>query len=170
MHQCSVFLVHLLIRKLICLDNVSASGELRTTLFCLLLQCPAKCGLRALVTREVRCSDETHACDEATRPASTKNCTGPPCERQWTASEWGPVRRNTVKFWNAHVMSDSLKIFNTVLIKHDAIKQKETFKVILIWNSKVTGSHLFSIELVNWIDEWQQLLMRNLAEFNLVLF
>uniref|UniRef100_A0A8C1LL16 ADAMTS-like 2 n=1 Tax=Cyprinus carpio TaxID=7962 RepID=A0A8C1LL16_CYPCA len=53
-------------------------------------ECPAKCGLRDLITREVRCSDETHACDEATRPASTKNCTGPPCERQWTASEWGP--------------------------------------------------------------------------------
>uniref|UniRef100_A0A8C1CWW8 ADAMTS-like 2 n=1 Tax=Cyprinus carpio carpio TaxID=630221 RepID=A0A8C1CWW8_CYPCA len=53
-------------------------------------ECPAKCGRRAQVTREVRCSDETHACDEATRPASTKNCTGPPCERQWTASEWGP--------------------------------------------------------------------------------
>uniref|UniRef100_A0A673LM56 ADAMTS-like 2 n=1 Tax=Sinocyclocheilus rhinocerous TaxID=307959 RepID=A0A673LM56_9TELE len=53
-------------------------------------ECPAKCGRRGLVTREVRCSDETHACDEATRPASTKNCTGPPCERQWTASEWGP--------------------------------------------------------------------------------
>uniref|UniRef100_A0A671RJ80 ADAMTS-like 2 n=1 Tax=Sinocyclocheilus anshuiensis TaxID=1608454 RepID=A0A671RJ80_9TELE len=53
-------------------------------------ECPAKCGRRGLITREVRCSDETHACDEATRPASTKNCTGPPCERQWTASEWGP--------------------------------------------------------------------------------
>uniref|UniRef100_A0A672M2Y5 ADAMTS like 2 n=2 Tax=Sinocyclocheilus grahami TaxID=75366 RepID=A0A672M2Y5_SINGR len=53
-------------------------------------ECPAKCGRRGLVTREVRCSDETHACDEATCPASTKNCTGPPCERQWTASEWGP--------------------------------------------------------------------------------
>ncbi|XP_051962929.1 ADAMTS-like protein 2 isoform X2 [Xyrauchen texanus] len=53
-------------------------------------ECPAKCGRRSLVTREVRCSDETHTCDEATRPPSTKNCTGPPCERQWTMSEWGP--------------------------------------------------------------------------------
>ncbi|RXN22658.1 ADAMTS 2 [Labeo rohita] len=42
-------------------------------------ECPAKCGRRGLVTREVRCSEETHACDEATQPASTKNCTGPPC-------------------------------------------------------------------------------------------
>ncbi|XP_051981577.1 ADAMTS-like protein 2 [Xyrauchen texanus] len=53
-------------------------------------ECPAKCGCRSLVTREVRCSDETHTCDEATRPQFTKNCTGPPCERQWTVSEWGP--------------------------------------------------------------------------------
>ncbi len=74
------------------LDNVSARRT-EEYLVLFVVQCPAKCGLRALVTREVRCSDETHACDEATRPASTKNCTGPPCERQWTASEWGPVRR-----------------------------------------------------------------------------
>ncbi|XP_048045296.1 ADAMTS-like protein 2 [Megalobrama amblycephala] len=53
-------------------------------------ECPAKCGRKSLVTREVRCSDENHACDETTRPVSTKNCTGPPCERQWTVSEWGP--------------------------------------------------------------------------------
>ncbi|XP_023857240.2 ADAMTS-like protein 2 [Salvelinus sp. IW2-2015] len=53
-------------------------------------ECPAKCGLRAQVTREVRCSDETKSCDPLTRPLNTKNCTGPPCERQWTVSEWGP--------------------------------------------------------------------------------
>lgn len=55
------------------------------------LQCPAKCGRRALVTRDVRCSDETQPCDPATKPPNVKNCTGPPCERQWTVSEWGPV-------------------------------------------------------------------------------
>lgn len=55
------------------------------------LQCPAKCGRRALVTRDVRCSDETQPCDPATKPPNIKNCTGPPCERQWTVSEWGPV-------------------------------------------------------------------------------
>uniref|UniRef100_A0A8C8DFF4 PLAC domain-containing protein n=1 Tax=Oncorhynchus tshawytscha TaxID=74940 RepID=A0A8C8DFF4_ONCTS len=54
------------------------------------LCCPAKCGRRAQVTREVRCSDETKSCDPLTRPLNTKNCTGPPCERQWTVSEWGP--------------------------------------------------------------------------------
>ncbi|XP_030647717.1 ADAMTS-like protein 2 [Chanos chanos] len=53
-------------------------------------ECPAKCGRKALVSRDVRCSDETRPCDEATRPPSAKNCTGPPCERQWTVSEWGP--------------------------------------------------------------------------------
>ncbi|TSM85954.1 ADAMTS-like protein 2 [Bagarius yarrelli] len=54
------------------------------------LECPARCGHRGLVTREVRCSDEVRACDEATQPPSSKNCTGPPCDRQWTVSMWGP--------------------------------------------------------------------------------
>uniref|UniRef100_A0A667WKF0 ADAMTS like 2 n=1 Tax=Myripristis murdjan TaxID=586833 RepID=A0A667WKF0_9TELE len=53
-------------------------------------ECPAKCGRRAQVTREVRCSDETRACDPMTKPPNIKNCTGPPCERHWTVSEWGP--------------------------------------------------------------------------------
>lgn len=26
-----------------------------------------------------------------TKPPNIKNCTGPPCERHWTMSEWGPV-------------------------------------------------------------------------------
>ncbi|XP_075903297.1 ADAMTS-like protein 2 [Nelusetta ayraudi] len=52
--------------------------------------CPAKCSRRALVTRDVRCSDETQPCDPTTKPPNVKNCTGPPCERQWTVSEWGP--------------------------------------------------------------------------------
>ncbi|XP_046871797.1 ADAMTS-like protein 2 isoform X2 [Hypomesus transpacificus] len=53
-------------------------------------ECPAKCGLRGVVAREVRCSDDTKPCDSITRPPNAKNCTGPPCERQWTVSEWGP--------------------------------------------------------------------------------
>ncbi|XP_034452319.1 ADAMTS-like protein 2 [Hippoglossus hippoglossus] len=53
-------------------------------------ECPAKCGLRAQVTRDVRCTDETRSCDPMTRPPNIKNCTGPPCERHWTLSEWGP--------------------------------------------------------------------------------
>uniref|UniRef100_A0A4W6CSH0 ADAMTS like 2 n=1 Tax=Lates calcarifer TaxID=8187 RepID=A0A4W6CSH0_LATCA len=53
-------------------------------------ECPAKCGRKAQVTRDVRCSDETRPCDPMTRPPNIKNCTGPPCERHWTVSEWGP--------------------------------------------------------------------------------
>uniref|UniRef100_A0A3B3D2K2 ADAMTS-like 2 n=1 Tax=Oryzias melastigma TaxID=30732 RepID=A0A3B3D2K2_ORYME len=53
-------------------------------------ECPASCGRRAQVTRDVRCSDETRPCDPMNKPPNIKNCTGPPCERQWTVSEWGP--------------------------------------------------------------------------------
>ncbi|XP_056275353.1 ADAMTS-like protein 2 [Pseudoliparis swirei] len=53
-------------------------------------ECPAKCGRRAQVTRDVRCSYETRPCDPTAKPPNAKNCTGPPCERQWTMSEWGP--------------------------------------------------------------------------------
>ncbi|KAG7264153.1 hypothetical protein CRUP_001664, partial [Coryphaenoides rupestris] len=41
-------------------------------------ECPAKCGRRAQVNREVRCSDEDRPCDLTTKPPNTKNCTGPP--------------------------------------------------------------------------------------------
>ncbi|XP_034027026.1 ADAMTS-like protein 2 isoform X3 [Thalassophryne amazonica] len=53
-------------------------------------ECPAKCGRKTQVSREVRCSDETRSCDPVTKPPHIKNCTGPPCERHWTVSEWGP--------------------------------------------------------------------------------
>ncbi|XP_028271093.1 ADAMTS-like protein 2 [Parambassis ranga] len=53
-------------------------------------ECPAKCGRKAQVTRDVRCSDETRPCDPMTKLPNIKNCTGPPCERHWTVSEWGP--------------------------------------------------------------------------------
>ncbi|XP_077942510.1 tetratricopeptide repeat domain 16 [Gasterosteus aculeatus] len=53
-------------------------------------ECPAKCGRKAQVTRDVRCSEDARPCDPMTRPPNAKNCTGPPCERQWTVSEWGP--------------------------------------------------------------------------------
>ncbi|XP_068594661.1 ADAMTS-like protein 2 [Brachionichthys hirsutus] len=53
-------------------------------------ECPATCGRKAQVTRDVRCSDETRPCDPMSKPPDTKNCTGPSCERHWTASEWGP--------------------------------------------------------------------------------
>ncbi|XP_051787723.1 ADAMTS-like protein 2 [Erpetoichthys calabaricus] len=53
-------------------------------------ECLAKCGERTTVSREVRCSEDEKLCDPSTRPADTKNCTGPPCDRQWTVSDWGP--------------------------------------------------------------------------------
>lgn len=41
--------------------------------------------------REVRCSVEAPLCDESRKPSSEKACTGPPCDRRWTTSDWGPV-------------------------------------------------------------------------------
>ncbi|XP_051893437.1 ADAMTS-like protein 2 [Pristis pectinata] len=53
-------------------------------------ECTAKCAERIAVTREVRCSNEEWLCDEKTKPPSQKECVGPPCDRQWTVSDWGP--------------------------------------------------------------------------------
>lgn len=56
-----------------------------------LLQCSARCGMQGTMKREVRCSVETPLCDESRKPSSEKACTGPPCDRRWTTSDWGPV-------------------------------------------------------------------------------
>ncbi|XP_067826123.1 LOW QUALITY PROTEIN: ADAMTS-like protein 2 [Heptranchias perlo] len=53
-------------------------------------ECTAKCAELVTVTREVRCSKEEWLCDEKTKPPSQKDCVGPPCDRQWTVSDWGP--------------------------------------------------------------------------------
>uniref|UniRef100_A0A2R9A798 ADAMTS-like protein 2 n=1 Tax=Pan paniscus TaxID=9597 RepID=A0A2R9A798_PANPA len=53
-------------------------------------ECTAKCGERSVVTRDIRCSEDEKLCDPNTRPVGEKNCTGPPCDRQWTVSDWGP--------------------------------------------------------------------------------
>lgn len=53
-------------------------------------ECTARCGERSVVTRDIRCSEEEELCDPSTRPVGEKNCTGPPCDRQWTVSDWGP--------------------------------------------------------------------------------
>ncbi|XP_008068992.1 ADAMTS-like protein 2 [Carlito syrichta] len=53
-------------------------------------ECTAKCGERSVVTRDIRCSEDEKLCDPNTRPVGKKNCTGPPCDRQWTVSDWGP--------------------------------------------------------------------------------
>nr|XP_031529569.1 ADAMTS-like protein 2 isoform X5 [Vicugna pacos] len=53
-------------------------------------RCTAKCGERSVVTRDIRCSEDEKLCDPNTRPVGEKDCTGPPCDRQWTVSDWGP--------------------------------------------------------------------------------
>ncbi|NWQ62523.1 ATL2 protein, partial [Neopipo cinnamomea] len=53
-------------------------------------ECSARCGTQGTMRREVRCSVEVSLCDEARKPSSEKVCTGPPCDRRWTASDWGP--------------------------------------------------------------------------------
>ncbi|XP_060055334.1 ADAMTS-like protein 2 isoform X2 [Erinaceus europaeus] len=53
-------------------------------------ECTAKCGEHSVVTRDIRCSEDEKLCDPNTRPVGEKDCTGPPCDRQWTVSDWGP--------------------------------------------------------------------------------
>ncbi|NXC41111.1 ATL2 protein, partial [Penelope pileata] len=53
-------------------------------------ECSARCGTQGTMKREVRCSVEAALCDESRKPSSEKACTGPPCDRRWTASDWGP--------------------------------------------------------------------------------
>ncbi|XP_007901195.1 ADAMTS-like protein 2 isoform X2 [Callorhinchus milii] len=53
-------------------------------------ECSARCGSRGAMRREVRCSVEPRLCDESTKPSNKKECLGPPCDRRWTASDWGP--------------------------------------------------------------------------------
>ncbi|XP_077778320.1 ADAMTS-like protein 2 isoform X1 [Podarcis muralis] len=53
-------------------------------------ECTAKCGERSIVSRDIRCSEEERLCDASTRPLAEKNCSGAPCDRQWTVSDWGP--------------------------------------------------------------------------------
>ncbi|NXR25717.1 ATL2 protein, partial [Cinclus mexicanus] len=53
-------------------------------------ECSARCGAPGTMKREVRCSVEAPQCDESRKPSSEKPCTGPPCDRRWTTSDWGP--------------------------------------------------------------------------------
>ncbi|NXL01567.1 ATL2 protein, partial [Mesembrinibis cayennensis] len=53
-------------------------------------ECSARCGTQGTMKREVRCSVEAPLCDESRKPSSERACTGPPCDRRWTASDWGP--------------------------------------------------------------------------------
>nr|XP_025950263.1 ADAMTS-like protein 2 isoform X1 [Dromaius novaehollandiae] len=69
-------------------------------------ECSARCGERSVVTRDIRCSEEETLCDASTRPLAEKNCTGPPCDRQWTVSDWGPRRLRAGQDDPARVLQD----------------------------------------------------------------
>ncbi|XP_023146487.2 ADAMTS-like protein 2 isoform X2 [Amphiprion ocellaris] len=53
-------------------------------------ECSARCGSRGVRTREVRCSMEMKLCNESSQPIESQECEGPPCDRRWTVSDWGP--------------------------------------------------------------------------------
>ncbi|XP_058498964.1 ADAMTS-like protein 2 isoform X2 [Solea solea] len=53
-------------------------------------ECSARCGSRGVRTREVRCSMEMRLCNETHQPIESQECEGPPCDRRWTVSDWGP--------------------------------------------------------------------------------
>uniref|UniRef100_A0A3B4DJ92 PLAC domain-containing protein n=1 Tax=Pygocentrus nattereri TaxID=42514 RepID=A0A3B4DJ92_PYGNA len=79
-------------------------------------QCSARCGGRGVRSREVRCSMDTRLCNESTRPLNQRECEGPPCDRRWTISDWGPcsgpcgegrmMRYIVCKSGNGKVISD----------------------------------------------------------------
>uniref|UniRef100_A0A8C9X3W8 Si:ch211-267e7.3 n=1 Tax=Sander lucioperca TaxID=283035 RepID=A0A8C9X3W8_SANLU len=53
-------------------------------------ECSARCGSRGVRTREVRCSMEMRLCNKSSQPIESRECEGPPCDRRWTVSDWGP--------------------------------------------------------------------------------
>lgn len=34
---------------------------------------------------------DARLCNESTRPINQRECDGPPCDRRWIVSDWGPV-------------------------------------------------------------------------------
>ncbi|MFT7808279.1 ADAMTS-like protein 2 isoform X2 [Arapaima gigas] len=53
-------------------------------------ECSARCSGVGVQTREVRCSMDTQLCHNLTRPPAERECQGPPCDRRWSVSDWGP--------------------------------------------------------------------------------
>ncbi|XP_029687385.1 ADAMTS-like protein 2 isoform X2 [Takifugu rubripes] len=53
-------------------------------------ECSARCGSRGVRTREVRCSTDMRSCNRSSQPIESQECEGPPCDRRWTVSDWGP--------------------------------------------------------------------------------
>lgn len=83
----------------VCAASAHLWGSRGPTLTLPSSQCTAKCGERSVVTRDIRCSEDEKLCDPNTRPVGEKDCTGPPCDRQWTVSDWGPVRAGPGFAW-----------------------------------------------------------------------
>uniref|UniRef100_A0A3Q4HAQ4 ADAMTS-like 2 n=1 Tax=Neolamprologus brichardi TaxID=32507 RepID=A0A3Q4HAQ4_NEOBR len=91
------------------------------------MECPAKCGRKAQVTRDVRCSDETRPCDPLTKPPNVKNCTGPPCERHWTVSEWGPVSVSTLhKPASVNTSDEKLRSYHICMFYLSSLLESQT--------------------------------------------
>nr|XP_028588227.1 ADAMTS-like protein 2 isoform X1 [Podarcis muralis] len=86
-------------------------------------ECSARCGGPGTMKREVRCSVEPNLCSESLRPVGERECSGPPCDWHWTASDWGPCsglcgegrmsRFVTCRNLEGKVISDSLCNPNT---------------------------------------------------------
>ncbi|XP_060899770.1 ADAMTS-like protein 2 isoform X1 [Labrus mixtus] len=53
-------------------------------------ECSARCGSRGVRSREVRCSMEIRLCNRSSQPIESQECEGPPCDRRWTVTDWGP--------------------------------------------------------------------------------
>uniref|UniRef100_A0A3B3ZPJ7 PLAC domain-containing protein n=1 Tax=Periophthalmus magnuspinnatus TaxID=409849 RepID=A0A3B3ZPJ7_9GOBI len=53
-------------------------------------QCSARCGAQGVRSRDVRCSMDLTLCNQTSRPLDRQPCEGPPCDRRWTVSDWGP--------------------------------------------------------------------------------
>jgi len=34
---------------------------------------------------------EMSLCNKSSQPIESQDCEGPPCDRRWTVSDWGPV-------------------------------------------------------------------------------
>lgn len=53
-------------------------------------ECSARCGAQGFRSREVRCSMNVKLCNKTSRPTDRQSCEGPPCDRRWTVTDWGP--------------------------------------------------------------------------------
>lgn len=62
---------------------------------------------------------DAHLCNESTHPINKRECDGPPCDRRWIVSDWGPV---------SVYMRDNTHITLTAFTEdHSFLTQKEIF-------------------------------------------